>query len=301
MRSKFEGCLLGLALGDAMAAIGIGETREAIAQKYGQIDGPRGGGKLNLDPGEYTDEGQMMVSVLESICTQRAFKPDNIAYRFVGWLKSHPKDMGRFTRHVLERMLEGERWQEASEGAAYDTTLQVAGSASLIYGIPLGMLRWQKPDQLVTDSITCSRITHWDERCTHGSVIVNYIVSLLLKGETNPLSKVKDFARDKDERLLEAISKVDQLKFEDLDTSGYAPTTLQAALWFLVNSKSLESGLMQVATLGGESPDAVGALTGAFLGAKFGRSAISERWIFQLIGNDRIDVLSSRLYELSLQ
>ncbi|MBI4854482.1 MAG: ADP-ribosylglycohydrolase family protein [Acidobacteria bacterium] len=300
MRSRFEGCLLGLALGDAMAAIGIGETRQTIAQKYGQIDGPRGGGKLNLDPGEYTDEGQMMVSVLESICTLRSFKPDNIAHRFIGWLNSHPKDMGRFTRHVLERMRDGERWQEASEGAAYDSSLQVAGSASLIYGTPVGLLRHNNLDKLVEDSITCSRITHWDERCTHGSVLVNYTIKLLLDDEKNVLKKVQAFAHDKDDRLQEALSKVEGMKFEDIDTSGYAPSTLQAAFYFLLNSESLESGLKQASTLGGESPDAIGALAGAFLGAKFGRKAISEVWIYQLIGNDRIDVLASRLQELSL-
>src|SRR5947208_17107606 len=129
MRNRYEGCLLALAIGDAMGAVGIGETRESIEQKWGQIKEPVGGGKLNLEPGEYTDEGQMMVSVLESICTQRAFKPDNIASRFVGWLKSRPKDIGHFTRHVLERMRAGERWQEASEGAARDSTLQTASSA----------------------------------------------------------------------------------------------------------------------------------------------------------------------------
>jgi ADP-ribosyl-[dinitrogen reductase] hydrolase len=299
MRSRFEGCLLGLALGDAMAAIGTEETPKAIAQKYGQIDGPRGGGKLNLDPGEYTDEGQMMVSVLESICTLRAFKPDNIAHRFVGWLNSHPKDIGHFTRHVLERMKEGERWQEASEGAAYDSAMQVAGSASLIYGVPVGLLRFNNLEKLVEDSITCSRITHWDDRCTHGSVLANYTISLLLKDEKNVLEKVIEFAKDKDDRLQEALSKVENMKLENIDTSGYAPSTLQGAFYFLLNSESLESGLKQVATLGGKSPDSIGALAGAFLGAKFGRKAISDVWIFQLIGNDRIDVLASRLQELS--
>src|SRR5687768_10763789 len=114
MSGKFEGCLLGIALGDAMAAVGMGETRASIEQKWGSIKEPVGGGKLNLDPGEYTAEGQMMVSVLESICTLRSFNPNNIASRFVGWLNSHPKDIGTFTRHVLERIREGERWQEAS-------------------------------------------------------------------------------------------------------------------------------------------------------------------------------------------
>src|SRR5437660_418436 len=135
MRDKFEGCLLGLAIGDALAAIGKGETSSGIEKKYGQIRDLMGGGRLNLEPGEYTDEGHMMLSVLESICTLRSFKPNNIATRFVGWFNSRPKDIGKFTSHVLERMRDGERWEEASEGAAFDTTLQPAGSISIVYGV----------------------------------------------------------------------------------------------------------------------------------------------------------------------
>jgi ADP-ribosyl-[dinitrogen reductase] hydrolase len=299
MRAKYEACLLGLAIGDAMAAVGIGETRESIEKKYGQIKDLVGGGKLNLEPGEYTDEGQMMVSVLESICTLRAFKPDNIANRFIGWLKSRPKDIGQFTRHVLERMREGERWQEASEGAALDSTMQTAGSASLIYGVPVGLYRVNNLDKLIEDSMTVARITHWDDRCAHGSVIVNYTISLLARGEANPFAKVLEFARDKDARILDALNKVQQIKLEDLDTSGYAPATLQAAFWLLLNSQSFEGGILRAASLGGANPDAVAALAGAFLGAKFGRHALPERWVLQLIGHDRIEVLASRLFEHS--
>src|SRR5262249_40692381 len=200
MRGRFEGCLLGLAIGDALAAVGIGETRESIEQKYQQIKDLIGGGKLNLNPGEYTDEGHMSVSVLESICTLRAFNPDNIAKRFAGWYKSRPKDIGNFTRHVLQRLAEGERWEEASAGAALDSTLEAAGSASLVYGVPVGLYRYRNLNRLIEDSITCSRITHWDDCCTHGSVIINYTVSLFVQGEEQVFKKVVDFAKDKDSR-----------------------------------------------------------------------------------------------------
>ncbi|MEW6733696.1 MAG: ADP-ribosylglycohydrolase family protein [Acidobacteriota bacterium] len=300
MRGKFEGCLLGLALGDALGAIGIGETATSIQQKYGQIKDLLGGGKLNLDPGEYTDESQMMVSVLESICTRHCFDPDNIAYRFVGWYKSRPKDISSFTSHVLKRMLEGERWQEASEGAAYDSTLEIAGSVSLVYGIPVGLYRYLNTNKLSEDSITCSRITHWDERCTHGSMIVNYAISLLVRDEPKIFDKVFEFAHDKNRELVEALVKVQELKIENLNTSDYAPTTLQAAFWILLNSQSLEGGLIRAANLGGAAPNAVAALAGAMLGAKFGRVAIPDSWLYKLIGRDRVEVLASRLYELSI-
>lgn len=299
MRSKFEGCLMGLAIGDAMAAIGVGEKRTDVPLKYGQITSPRGGGKLNLEPGEYTNEGQMMVSVLESICTLRAFKPDNIASRFVGWLKSHPCQIDPFSQHVLERMRDGERWAEASESASFDTSLPVANSASLTYAIPVGLLWAGNPAKMNADTITCAHITQWDNRAVDGSLIVNYTINLLLKDEPNPWPKVLEFARDKDERLMGALQEVSTLKYEDIDTSGYAPKTLQGAFWFLLNSKSYEEGIIKAASLGGDYPDAIGALAGAFLGAKFGRFEIPERWVIHLRGQDRIDVLASRLYELS--
>jgi ADP-ribosyl-[dinitrogen reductase] hydrolase len=299
MRGKFEGCLLGLAIGDALAASGKGETHESIEQKYGQIKDLIGGGKLDLEPGEYTDESHMMVSVLESICTLRSFNPDNIARRFAGWYRSRPKDIGNLTHHVLERISDGERWQEASEGAALDSTLQAAGSASVIYGIPIGLYRLHNSKRLHDDSISCSRLTHWDDRCSHGSLIVNYAVGLLVQDDGNVFKKVLEFAKDKDSRLLEALSRVEALKLENLDTSGYAPSTLQAAFWLLLNSQSFEGGLIRAANLGGPEPDAVAALAGALLGAKFGRNSIPDRWSSALIGRDRIEVLATRLYELS--
>lgn len=299
MRGRFEGCLLGVAIGDAMAATGIGETPNSILQKYGQRRDLVGGGKFNLDPGEYTDEGQMMVSVLESICTLRSFKPDNIAYRFVGWLKSHPKDIGEFTQHVLERIRDGERWQEASEAAAMDTSMQTAGSSTLTYSIPVGLLRSRNQKKITEDTITCARVTHWDNRCTESSVVVNYALSLLTKGEENVFKQVLDFTKDRDPRVLQALSKVESMKFEEIDTSGYCLATLQGAFWFLLNYRSFEDGISKAASLGGQAPDSVAALAGAFLGARYGRVDIPERWLVHLKGRDRIEVLASRLYELS--
>lgn len=299
MRGKFEASLLGVAIGSAMASVGIDETRASLAQKYGKINDMIGGGKLNLEPGEYAGESQMMVSVLESLCTLRGFKPNNIALRFIGWLKSHPKRIGHFTQHVLQRMRDGERWEEASEGAALDSSMQVAGSASLIYGVPLGLYRINNATKMMQDTINCARITHWDDRCVSGSIAVNYALGLLVKGEDKIVNKVVEFANQNklDKRVIEALEKSTSLTIDNLDTSGYCLGTLSAALWVLQNSKAFDEGIILAANLGGEAPDSVGALAGAFLGARYGRLAVPDRWVYHLVGTDRIEVLASRLSE----
>jgi ADP-ribosyl-[dinitrogen reductase] hydrolase len=49
---QFQGCLLGLAVGDALGAPVEGMSGEAIEQRYGQVAEMWGGGWLGLEPGE---------------------------------------------------------------------------------------------------------------------------------------------------------------------------------------------------------------------------------------------------------
>jgi ADP-ribosyl-[dinitrogen reductase] hydrolase len=300
MRGKFEGCLLGLAIGDAMAAVGIGETKETIAQKYGKITNLLGGGRLNLEPGEYGQNGQMAVSVLESICTLRSFKPDNIAYRFVGWLKSRPRKVDIYTAHVLERVRDGESWPEASEAAAYDSALPTLSGAGLIYSIPVGLYRVRYVDRLISDTIASTQVTQWDRRCTHAAVAVNLAISLLVQNEAGFLGKLLKLAREKDldGRVQEAIGQaIERQDTGEWKTNDNCLTILTEGLRIVASSHSIEEGLITAANLGGEAPDRLGALAGALLGARFGRLDLPESWFIQLVGRDRIEVLAARLSE----
>jgi ADP-ribosyl-[dinitrogen reductase] hydrolase len=300
MRGKFEGCLLGLAIGDAMGAIGIGENKESLAQKYGKIRDLVGGGSLNLEPGEYGQNGQMAVSVLESICTLRSFKPDNVAYRFVGWLKSHPKKVDEYTAHVLGRVRDGESWPEASEAASYDSSLPTLSGAGLIYSIPVGLYRVRYMDHLIADTVACTQTTQWDRRCTHAAVAVNLAISLLVQNESGFLGKLFKLAREKklDSQVQNAIGQaIENAENEEFKTADNCLSLLTAGLKLVAKSVSFEEGLLIAANLGGAAPDRLGALTGALLGARFGRLDLPERWFIQLVGRDRIEVLAARLSE----
>jgi len=59
---------------------------------------------------------------------------------------------------------------------------------------------------------------------------------------------------------------------------GFSWVSLQIAFYNLYNAKSYESGMREIIKLGGDT-DTNCAITGAFLGAKFGYSKIPKRWL----------------------
>ena len=56
--SKVEGAIFGVAIGDALGATNEFKTKEQI-ERVGKVTEIIGGGWLNLEPGEITDDTQM--------------------------------------------------------------------------------------------------------------------------------------------------------------------------------------------------------------------------------------------------
>jgi len=56
MQNHFTGCLLGVAIGDALGAPVEFLNAEEIKQRHGRVTEYLGGGWLNLKPGEYSDD-----------------------------------------------------------------------------------------------------------------------------------------------------------------------------------------------------------------------------------------------------
>src|SRR5579863_7832912 len=77
---RFRGVLLGAAVGDALGA--PLEFQEARAPDH-YLTEMIGGGWLKLAPGEWAEDTQLTLCVVESLLTRRVFDPDDVARRFV--------------------------------------------------------------------------------------------------------------------------------------------------------------------------------------------------------------------------
>src|SRR5213079_3424078 len=75
--------------------------------------------------------------------------------------------------------------------------------------------------------------------------------------------------------------------------AGSALTAIAVALAAFFNAEDFEQGLVWAVNLGGDA-DTNGAVTGAMLGARFGASAIPQRWLDPLERRAEVEALAPR-------
>lgn len=295
--SKFQGCLIGLAVGDALGAPVEGMARAQIERKYGKVNRMLGGGWHALPPGGYTDDTAMMLCIARSIVQKRIFDPDDVASKFLRWFNGDPIGIGRTTWIALSEIKAGAAWNEAGKIAHEKLDGKSAGNGSIMRCAPIGLLHFKNYDKLVRDSIDSSIITHWDPQAGWGCVAVNLaIAELLFDRKDDLLSKIgENIDQPEVKRTITRVGKIESLRREP---SAYVLDTLQAAFWCFLNTASFEDAVVTAVNLGGDT-DTVGAVCGALAGAYYGFEAIPERWHEVLQDRDEILELGQKIYELT--
>jgi ADP-ribosyl-[dinitrogen reductase] hydrolase len=163
---------------------------------------------------------------------------------------------------------------------------------------PLAVAFASREEVLVDASVASSRITHADPRCTAGCAVLNLTLAGLLSDRDAPLSTALDRV-DVPSALDAALDPVvaGDVDPDDLRSTGYVVDTLQTALWYGLHADSPEDALVAVVNMGGDA-DTVGAVTGAVVGARFGASAIPDRWRSDLDGVETLSGLARDLAAL---
>lgn len=295
----FEGCLLGLGVGDSLGAVVEGMSNAEIRRRYGRVTDMLGGGWHGLEPGNYTDDTAMMLCIARGIVEKGRFDPEDVAARFLHWFDAGPIGIGRTTWVALSEMKMGASWREAGRIAHERLGGLSAGNGSIMRCAPIGLLDFRDHERLVEDSVNSSIITHWDPQARWGAVAVNLAIVEVLRGEkADLLSRLEEKVEQPEVRR--AIGEVERLKSLDFEPSAYVLDTLQAALWCFVNTSSFEEALITAVNLGGDT-DTVGAVCGALSGAYYGFEDIPQRWHEVLQDRDEILWLARRLYEVASQ
>ena len=98
-----KGAVLGALIGDAAGGVleFMGRPPKPKEAKEALEDMP-GGGVFSLAPGQFTDDGEMTVTLLQTLCnTQGAYRADLVAQAYCQWEGSAPFDIGIATRSAL--------------------------------------------------------------------------------------------------------------------------------------------------------------------------------------------------------
>jgi ADP-ribosyl-[dinitrogen reductase] hydrolase len=314
MTDRYTGALLGLACGDALGAPAEFRSPSEVRDRWGTLTEMVGGGAW--DPGEWTDDTGMALCVAEGILADLADPVPETGRRFLEWSRT-AKDVGS----TISAALAGFRgdWAEAARATPQARSGKAAGNGSLMRALPVA-LAYSDPEAMLRQSARLSAMTHWDPQAEICCAVYCLWVQALLEGEElrpawhaalaagRKLAGRGKLAPDTPgpaplpDGFWERLERVETLRYEDLQPSGYAGYVLEcleAAAWCCLNASGLEQALILAVNLAGEA-DTIAAVAGGAAGAAWGREVIPARWLQALYRREDVEQTAARLAQLRL-
>lgn len=210
--ARFRGCLLGLAVGDALGAPLEGLSPQQIRAHYGQVvdyvDGAQAWKKKPFRwrlPGLYTDDTQQALVLTDELLEHGAIDPDRVAEVYVrlanpkgSYLGAH-RGLGTSFRKVLQALEHGVSPRKTGQTSA--------GIGAAMRIAPVGLYFEGQPEAMFDAVMAASLMTHRDIRSLAGAMAVSYAVLRLAAGaQRHPsflLRLAADVARAEDRIVAE--------------------------------------------------------------------------------------------------
>ena len=286
-QDRLAGVLLGLAAGDA-----LGAPYEFHTNVDGAHAEPVGGGLGPWAPGEWTDDTQMAICIA-AVTARGSRDLEAIAARFLDWYADGPLDIGNQTRLVLGGASSPAALHETAVTYLQRHPAHAAGNGSLMRTAPVALACLGDDATLAALARAVSELTHADPLA--GDACVLWCVAIDRAVREDRLDGVRDglelLAPEARTRWREHLDEAEARPPEAFTPNGFVVTALQAAYAAVRQTPipaerpgaHLELALRRAVGIGHDT-DTVAAIAGALLGARWGWSAIPQRWLRVLHG-----------------
>ena len=296
LKSKFLGCLIGSAVGDALGSSFEGSwvlEENRIEENFS---------------GRWTDDTHMMIGVAESLIMNHGFDGNHMAQTFIKNYEQEPwRGYAYGPPQVFRWIRSGVDWSQAAKRLFGGAGSYGNGAAMRV--APVGVLYYDDLEQLRSVAYGQSQITHAHELGKEGAALQAYAVALAVKADMSSqlepyafLKELKDFTiNDVYRRKLETAERLlgekDRLRvIKELGNGIEAHNSVPTAIYsFLHCPQSFEKSLFYAVSLGGDA-DTIGAMTGAISGAYVGIESVPERWKARLERRGYIEELAEKLW-----
>lgn len=303
LRDRFRGCLLGLAVGDALGGRFEAQSAAHLRSRFPDVQSLFDSADSEL---WYTDDTQMTIGVAETLIANGSIIEADLCRAFVeNYVPS--RGYGRGTRAVLEAMEDGRDYRAIAERYFPGGSL---GNGAAMRVAPVGLL-FSNHSQRCWDEARLSALpTHLHPMGIEGAQVLALAVSLCVRMRSLDSGKFFDelqaFATTGEfrERLLLAKNVGGSADLTALGNGIEAldsvPTAIAA---FTLHPNSFSEAIGHAIMLGGDT-DTIAAMTGALSGAYLGLEAIPPSLVNSLEsspkGRDYLLTLADRLYDRHL-
>jgi ADP-ribosylglycohydrolase len=304
LSGSIAGSLLGQGLGDALGYVVEAQPPEVAADYVTQwLRAGKAGerGHPEWPFGQYSDDTQLARELLRSVRDAGGWDPRTFGCH-VAELFRRERDVGAGpgTRAAARRLLSGVSWQKSGTPPPY------AGNGSAMRAGQLGLL-FGAPERMCQAACEQSEITHGDQRCAAGSVVVAGAVVLAAQPGTldsaEYLDQLAEWAACVEDSLASAVRELTSwcgldpvpaarhLHEAGLDPDyretwrGISACVTPSVLWslysFLRSPDDYWETICTAIAVGGDT-DTMAGIAGAISGARLGVAALPSHLLPRL-------------------
>lgn len=300
---KIRGAVFGAAIGDA---VGVPyEFKSIDVMKENPATEMTGGGTYSLPAGTWSDDTSMILGTLDRL--DRGLDYHAVMDAFVRWRTKGEYtpygecfDIGTTTYRALRNYETG--------AAPLDSGLKDErsnGNGSLMRIIPAALyaaahgLSAQEASELSHD---LSRLTHAHRRSQIGCGIFTFIAYALIQNPdksaiSSAVAAAKAYYESvADERFRQELTHYERIFREDfaglpesdIRSSGYVVSTLECALWCLLNTNSYRECILKAVNFGADT-DTAACVAGTLAGLLYGEDGMPQAWRDTLANPDLLE------------
>jgi len=296
LRDRFQGALLGLAVGDALAA----HTQFRKPGSFQPVGDMLGGGPFDLPRGAWSDDTAMALLVAESLLSREGFDAHDQVQLFSRWQREgygsatgQCVGISASVTRALATALYRRQWLSGSHDPDHldkDPLSRVAPAVMYYFADSAGA---------IAKAVEVARVTAQAPMVLDCVRLLAAMVRLALAGRDKaailrPPRDTWASMNVRNEVLAIYEGSYSRRSPPEITGGGNVLRALEAALWAFHQSESFREGALLAANLGRDS-DVVAAVYGQLAGAYHGVSAIPGIWRNSLMKNDVVIETADKL------
>jgi len=308
MKNIWVNGMMGVVVGDALGVPVQFVSREEL-KKY-PVRTMDGYGTYNMPPGTWSDDSSMALATLDSIRENGEVNYSDICERFYRWLffgeytpGGKAFDQGNTCVKAIGNFLRDKDYRTCGVTGEWAN-----GNGALMRIMPVCLYAYekvQKKEWGLSQAIDCvhqvAALTHNHLRSNIACGIYFFLVKHIIEGNQilkerlqNGVDEAVSFYQgDVNCEELTYYTRLFDLddfatvKENSIKSSGYVVDSLEAAVWSLITTGTVEECLLKAVNLGGDT-DTVGAIAGGLAGLFYGYDRVPEEWRELIVKEEEI-------------
>ncbi len=285
------GAVLGALIGDA-----AGGTLEFLGRKPSAAEVANamrlpGGGVFQLAPGQFTDDGEMTVTLLRTLnASGGAYEPDLVATAYCEWANSRPFDIGNATSQALRTPHDQQVSYHSIRAQAASVNSDSKANGSLMRATPLGILgaRLSRAQTIQTAHLDAS-LTHPNKACLAATAAYALGIRHLIlhPGDSGgAINTVSTYLAQDNAEVSGWLDDAEACRLPAAEPLiGFVRIAFTHAFYHLRQGTSFEQALASTLILGGDT-DTNACIVGGLVGASLGYGFLPEKMVATVVNCD---------------